>query len=150
MSLKLSRIGASGGLDLGEELRTKQARNRWCRFERPPAAEYFAAVVPGDPHGGDSPGLLVHIEIRGVTYVDAPVGEVDRTLRVTGKPREKVASNWDHLVALVTQPCHAARQNNVLRISEHAAEGIAGKHFGLSLMPCPDHPAVQPPGQRHS
>src|SRR5260370_7676671 len=139
MGLKLSRIGASGRLDLGEELRTKQARNRWCRFERPPAAEYFAAVVPGDPHGGDSPGLLVHIEIRGVTYVDAPDGEVDRTLRVTGKPREKVASNWDHIVALVPQPCHAARQKNVPRPSHNAPTAIPPQQLRRILTPAPAH-----------
>src|SRR6516225_1904860 len=120
MSANLGSIGVSGRLDLGEKLWGEQPCHRWNRFECPHASKYLTAVVPGDPDGSDFPGPLVHVEIRGVTDVDASFAEVHRTLRVAGKMREKVASDWDHRVGLVAYTRHPARQEHVLRISEHA------------------------------
>jgi hypothetical protein len=62
---------------------------------------------------------------------------------------EKIISNSYYFVGLFACSSQPTRQTHVLRISEHPAEGIAGKRARRSLVPGQDHPAVQPTGQRH-
>ena len=109
----------------------------------------LAAIIPGHPTGAISWRTRSIIQIGRMTHVHAPVGEIDRTFRITGKLRKKAFATAESLQVVAARRLRGGRQH-ILRISEHTAKRIETERVGRSFMPSKNHPAVQTTGQRHS
>src|SRR5260370_22329149 len=127
MSLRKPSIGLGGFIDVGEELRAKQAHGWFDGLECQQLAKYLASVVACHPDWGDLSGPCVHVKIRSAVDVGTSVGKVNRSLRVVRKAREKLLSYRDNLVGLVAHPCYLPSKLHVLTVTVHAPKRIAGK-----------------------
>ena len=150
MSLKQPGISSCSLIDVANKLGAKEVWSRFHRLECPHAPEHFAAIVPCHPGWSDRRRTLVRVEIRRMGHCDTAISEVDRALRVLGKLRQELFSEWNHLVGLSARLGYDPAQRDILTFAKRAAEGVARKRSGRALVPCHDHARVQPAGQRHS
>src|ERR1700722_14260288 len=98
---------------------------------------------------GNLPGLLAAVENWRITYVETPVGEVNRALGITGEGGDELPIACNHFMGLATCPSHLPNHGNVAALAVHSPKGVAGKRARGSLVPRHDHPGVQSPSQRH-
>ena len=89
-------------------------------------ANNFTAVRAHYFNGGNLPGLLTEIEIRGAIDVNAAFRQIDSALGIVRKAREELISYLDYLVRLLGQLSNFSPQLNILAIVILAAKRVAG------------------------
>ena len=144
------RVRVRSRMDMGEELRLEEPLLGPHRLKGSDAAEHFASVAPGHPHGGDLARLLIDVQVWRTADVDASVGEIHTALGIVGKAREEFFAHRYHVVGLPTRASHSPRQQDILAVAEHPPEGVTGKRSRRRLLPRHDHPGVQSPCEGHS
>ena len=149
MPLNEARICRVRDVDIGQNVSTEETRRGLVGLERSHPTEHLAPIVPGHPDGSDLRGRLVEVEIGGVHHTRAAVGQVHGAACVVRKARQELGAQRDDLVRLTTGTREAARDDDVLGVAKHAAEGIARQRPGGGLRPRHDHPGIQAPGQGH-
>src|SRR5208282_2355776 len=149
MLMNQSAVCFSSGSCVREKLRTEYSRTRHFWLECPYSSQHFAPIVSRHSPRSNLARPLVHVQVRGTIHGSARIGQVHGTLCVMGKAREKFSRDGNYLMRLSARLRHFSCYNDVLAITVHAPEGVAGKSSGGSLLPSHHHSGVQPPCQGH-
>src|SRR5215467_7020460 len=106
MPLDCAIVSVSGRMHVGQKFRTEQSSRRFTRLEGRRPAQHFTPVVSRHPYGSDRARALVEIQVGGPIDFNATIREIDRTLGVTAKLRQKFGPDRDHFMALMADACN--------------------------------------------
>src|SRR5208282_119020 len=151
MALDYLVVRIASSTNLWKEARTERFREGIDRLERPPIGpKHFIPIESRHSYGGNLASPLAKVQIWSAGDIDAGIGQVHGALRVVGKVLQKLVSQGNHLMRLLTLSSNPPRHNHVAAFPVCSPVGIARQGSRRKPLPCHHCSRIQSARERYS